>query len=218
MGLFRRAIEKQHLTLATLSACLDASVAPRERQAVDRHLALCSRCEGELRSLREVSILLRALPVVPVPHSFALQRAFVEERRVSWSPFFALRATAAAALAALAIVLVGDGVGLLGIAGQPIPVQLGLAEPVAVVITDGVSRPEAAVPLPPPASEAAQHVEGAAETTLGTGGPPSVPESAPVGVLSPARFSLWPVELGLLGTAILLLLASLLLPRWRRSS
>ena len=136
MGLFRRPIEKRHLTQVALSAYLDASVVPRERVATDQHLTLCSRCQGELQSLREVSRLLRALPMVPVPHSFAIQHAVVEERRVSWSPFFALRAAAATALAALVIVLVGDGVGLLGEGGQSIPVQLGLVEPAAVVITD----------------------------------------------------------------------------------
>ena len=218
MGFFRRPIEKRHLTHAALSAYLDASVAPGERMAADQHLTLCSRCQGELQSLQEVSRLLRALPVIPVPHSFAIQHAVVEERRVSWSPFFALRAAAAVALAALVIVLVGDGVGLLGVEGQPIPVQLGLVEPAAVVITDAVSRPEAAIPLPPSVGEAAQPVEGAAETVLGTGGAPSVPQSAPIEALSPARFSLWPLELGLLGMAVLLLLASLLLPHWRRSS
>ena len=119
---------------------------------------------------------------------------------------------------ALAIVLVGDGFGLLDAVDQPIPVQLGLVEPEAVVITDAASRPEAAVPLPPPASEAAQPVEGAAEAVLGTRGAPPFLQSAPVGALSSARFSLWPLELGLLGMAILLLLLSMLLPRWRRSS
>ena len=218
MGLFRRPIEKRHLTQTALSAYLDASVAPREQEAADQHLRLCSRCQGELQSLREVSSLLRALPVVPVPHSFALQYAVVDERRASWSPIFALRAAAAAAAVALAIVLIGDGVGLLGAESQPIPVQLGMAEPEAVVITDAVLRPEAAVPLPPSASEATQPMGGAAETALRTGGTPSIQQTAPLGALSPARFSLWPLELGLLGMAVLLLLASSLLPRWRRPS
>lgn len=214
MGFFRRPIEKRHLTQVALSAYVDASAAPRQREAADQHLTLCSGCRQELQSLREVSNLLRALPMVPVPHSFALQHAVAGERRVAWSPFFALRAATAAALAALVIVLVGDGVGLLGAEGLPVPVQLGLVEPQAVVITDAVSRPEAAVPLP----ALAPAVEGAAETALGTGGAPSVPQYAPVGAISPPRFSLWPLELGLLGLAVLLLLASFLLPRWRRSS
>ena len=218
MGLFRRPIEKRPLTQAALSAYLDASVAPRDQVATDQHLTLCPPCQAELQSLREVSSLLRALPAVPVPHSFAIQHVVAQERRVSWSPVLTLRVATAAAMAALAIVLVGDVVGLLGAQGQPIPIQLGLAEPQAVVITDAVSRPEASVPLPPPATEAAQPVQSAAETALGAGEAAPVPQTAPVGFLSPASFSLWPLELGLLGTTVLLLLASALLPRWRRSS
>src|SRR5919199_1642583 len=55
-----------------LSAYLDGELAPAARQAVDEHLAACAECRAELESLRQTRDLLRALPPVAPPRSFAI--------------------------------------------------------------------------------------------------------------------------------------------------
>jgi anti-sigma factor RsiW len=55
-----------------LSAYLDDELEPAERAALERHLPGCLRCQSELRELRAVRGLLRALPAPALPRSFAL--------------------------------------------------------------------------------------------------------------------------------------------------
>src|SRR5258708_15392432 len=55
-----------------LSAYLDDELEPAARAALEHHLPGCTRCQSELRELRAVRGLLRALPVPALPRSFAL--------------------------------------------------------------------------------------------------------------------------------------------------
>src|SRR5260370_26817699 len=57
-----------------LSAYLDDELEPAERAALERHLPDCPRCQSELRELRAVRGLLRALPVPALPRSFVLPK------------------------------------------------------------------------------------------------------------------------------------------------
>ena len=61
-----------HLTEEALSSRLDGVLAPREREAVDRHLAHCDGCRARLEGLERTVSLLRALPQEPVPRLFTL--------------------------------------------------------------------------------------------------------------------------------------------------
>jgi predicted anti-sigma-YlaC factor YlaD len=55
-----------------LSAALDGMLAPEEQAALDAHLAGCETCTRELTELRQVRMLLRAIPEPALPRSFLL--------------------------------------------------------------------------------------------------------------------------------------------------
>ena len=57
--------------LDLLSPYLDGEVSAPEAELVRAHLASCESCAAELASLSELRSALRALPVAPVPRSFA---------------------------------------------------------------------------------------------------------------------------------------------------
>jgi anti-sigma factor RsiW len=57
-----------------LSAYLDGEVTASERRTVDEHLSKCGACASELEELKATVALLRELPYLPVPRSFALER------------------------------------------------------------------------------------------------------------------------------------------------
>lgn len=56
----------------TLSAALDGMLTPDEQAALDAHLAGCDACTRELDELRQVHMLLRAMPQPALPRSFLL--------------------------------------------------------------------------------------------------------------------------------------------------
>lgn len=55
-----------------LSAALDGMLTPDEQAALDAHLAGCDSCTRELEELRQVRMMLRALPQPAAPRSFLL--------------------------------------------------------------------------------------------------------------------------------------------------
>ena len=55
-----------------LSAALDGMLATEEQAALDAHLAGCETCARELEELRQVRMLLRAMPEPALPRSFML--------------------------------------------------------------------------------------------------------------------------------------------------
>ncbi len=55
-----------------LSAALDGMLEPDEQAALDTHLAGCETCARELEELRQVRLLLRAVPEPALPRSFLL--------------------------------------------------------------------------------------------------------------------------------------------------
>lgn len=55
-----------------LSAYLDGELLPREREAVERHLAGCPSCRWNLKTLRQTVQWTSELPMVRVPRSFAI--------------------------------------------------------------------------------------------------------------------------------------------------
>ncbi len=58
-----------------LSAYVDGQVTEPERRTVEEHLSGCGPCTSDLEELRATVALLRALPELPVPRSFALEQA-----------------------------------------------------------------------------------------------------------------------------------------------
>jgi anti-sigma factor RsiW len=62
----------QHLTTEQLSALLDNTLSPAERDACSAHLQSCQMCQHEQASLQQTVALMRAMPKPALPRSFTL--------------------------------------------------------------------------------------------------------------------------------------------------
>ncbi|MCM3900872.1 MAG: hypothetical protein ND866_04135 [Pyrinomonadaceae bacterium] len=95
--------EVTHLTYEQLSALVDDRSDDIDREIADSHLALCSRCETELKDLREISSSMAAFPAqqhAPLRRSPSLREKFI----ALWQlPAFRIPAGAVAALAGIAL-------------------------------------------------------------------------------------------------------------------
>lgn len=91
-----------------LSSYLDNQVSAEDGRRVEAHLRDCPSCSEELSSLRMTVGLLRRVPTVPVPRSFALAVPVVAPRPGLSPMFFYLR-NATAAVAVLLIALIAGG-------------------------------------------------------------------------------------------------------------
>ena len=128
-----------------LSAYIDGEVSASETLRVEEHLARCQECRDELASLRSTVGLLRRLPELAVPRSFALSEA--PQRRPTPTIVWTARLATSAAAVLLVALLLGDIVGLVG--------QQRTLE-------DAVSRAEVQAPgAPAPMAAAAQRPEAA---------------------------------------------------------
>ena len=107
--MFKRKTHCQTIT-EMLSSYLDGCLDHVEQDMVQYHVDICDGCHRELETLQKTVQLLHDVPVVPVPHSFALASA--PEARI-WDPFSIprmnwFRIATAAAVISLAVVLTGD--------------------------------------------------------------------------------------------------------------
>ena len=131
-------VNRRHNRLRDLlSAYIDGRVSEPETGQVEHHLAGCDECRLELDALRATVGLLRNLPELEAPRSFALTEA---PASISPTPFVAWTpriATVAASLL-LAVLLVGDA---LGIVSQSAP-----AEEIVAPMASSITAPEAAIP------------------------------------------------------------------------
>jgi hypothetical protein len=113
MSILRRKSEHQWVG-ESLSAYIDGELAPRERTRVEQHLRECQACAENLRTLRETVALLKELPVIPAPRSFAVHPRVTRPRPApapsAWGYGLLKGATAMAAL--LLVLLVGGDVAL----------------------------------------------------------------------------------------------------------
>ncbi|MQG77388.1 MAG: hypothetical protein FI703_08705 [SAR202 cluster bacterium] len=200
MKLFSRSSVDGHISQEIVSAFLDGALSTKEMSRVDHHMTSCEVCVQEADELRSVINVLRAMPTVPAPRSFAIPvpaRAWVPEpSRPWWSPvpLVGLRAAAAGAAIALAIVFAGDLSGNLG-SSPDVPIQVGLAEPAAVIISGTPAGAEKSLPLGEDIvvdAGTSAAVENTADTFSSADIQPSL--------VTDDGFSLglWPLELGLL--------------------
>ena len=220
MWLFGEGFGDRHCSLETVSSFLDSALRNREMQRVEAHLASCSECAQHAEEMKAVVGVLRMMPTEPAPRSFAIPvpaRVFVAEPSRPWwrpAPMVGLRAMAAAAAIALAVVFAGDMTGAIGTATAPI--QTGNVESsdlVGVGDPPGPERPQflgpAPVPDPAPGDAGATDIPGT-ETT---------PQpDATLTEHSWFRFELWPLELGLLALTAAMAGISVLLRRRTTSS
>jgi hypothetical protein len=103
----------------SLSAYIDGELSPRDNARVEQHLRECQTCAENVATLQQTVGLLRDLPRLPVPRSFALRPAQVQPKaRVAapqWGYGLLKGATALAAL--LLVLLIGADVSLQALGG-----------------------------------------------------------------------------------------------------
>jgi anti-sigma factor RsiW len=106
-------LDKHTRIRKNLSPYIDGQLSPRERTALEEHLATCDACRSELDELRATISAVGGVSDVEPPRSFALTAEMLE-RRVSSPPApvpgyaMGMRLAGAAVAVVLAVVLVGD--------------------------------------------------------------------------------------------------------------
>ena len=231
MRLFGEGFGDRHCSLETVSSFLDGALREREMQRVESHLASCTDCAQHIEEMRSVVGVLRMMPTVPAPRSFAIPapaRVFVAEPARPWwqpapiaglraltmpSPMTSVRAMAAAAALALAVVFAGDVSGIIGT--PEAPVQVGIQDPNPLVGPGNPPGPEqnpilGELPVPAPDAGNAPVVDAPVAE-------PTAPE-ATLPVHSWYRLELWPLELGLLALTAAMAAFSIILRRRTSSS
>jgi hypothetical protein len=113
MSFLRRKSEHQWVD-ESLSAYIDGELSPAEVERVEKHLEECSLCSESLTTLRQTVALVKELPLVPAPRSFAVRPAVVKARPSlappAWGYGLLKGATALAAL--LLVLIVGSDLAL----------------------------------------------------------------------------------------------------------
>ena len=199
MKLFSRSSVDVHISQEMVSAFLDGALSTKEMSQVDLHMASCEVCAQKADELRSVISVLRAMPTVPAPRSFAIPvpaRAWVPEPSRPWwspAPLMGLRVAAGAAIA-LAIVLAGDISGGFG-SSPDVPIQVGLTEPASLIISGTPAGAEKSLPLGEGIFVDAGST-AAVEITADTLGSVDIQPSLVVD--DGFTLGLWPLELGLL--------------------
>ncbi|MBI4506265.1 MAG: zf-HC2 domain-containing protein, partial [Chloroflexi bacterium] len=94
---------------AELSDYVDGRLDHRARERLERHLARCAACQGELETLRQTVALLRALPSAEPARSFALRAAPVRVGAPRRGPLWPALPALAAGLAAVLVVAAASG-------------------------------------------------------------------------------------------------------------
>ena len=77
--------QEQHLTTEQLSTFLDQQLAPEEQALCHAHLEDCKQCQKALDNLQQTVNLLRSLPLLEVPRSFALPVDFKVDQIAAYS-------------------------------------------------------------------------------------------------------------------------------------
>lgn len=113
MSFLRKKPEHQWVE-ESLSAYIDGELTARERARVEKHLEECRACTENLATLRQTVTLVRELPLVRAPRSFAVRPAVVRAKPSlappSWGYGLLKGATALAAL--LLVLLIGGDLAL----------------------------------------------------------------------------------------------------------
>lgn len=131
-----------------LSAYIDGELSGEEATLVEKHLRHCSACTHDLESLHQTVNLVRKLPAVSPPRSFAISHLVLPERPWARGYVYLRGATALAALF-LIVLLAGDfGFQYLLAPRMAAPAP----RPMALEPTVGAEQAEAevAVETPPP--------------------------------------------------------------------
>ena len=117
----------EHPSDELISTYLDDEATEGERVAISGHLPDCGDCTTRLEQQREIAMLLKALPAVPAPRSFAL-RAEPPNPAQSWFHWMRLGAAFASfafvAILTFNIAYVGTDAGRMSLEVREQAVQL----------------------------------------------------------------------------------------------
>jgi hypothetical protein len=167
----------------SLSAYLDGELSSPDRARVEKHLQQCEACAENLATLRQTVSLLKELPVVQAPRSFAVRRAAVEVKRAAPPAWGYGLLKGATALAALLLVLLIGGDLALHFVGAPMA-YFAPAAPAAEVALAPSVEPELA---PAPGEEEPLLGQTKAAEPSDTEVPPENAEEAPAPVAEPTE-------------------------------
>jgi len=107
-----------------LSAYLDGQLTAREQRQVRRHLEVCQACRDDLRALQRTVELVRHLPAVQAPRSFAIPLNVQPSRTPLWMRswvYNGMRAATVLATVLLVIALAGNALSLPPAFNAPLP-------------------------------------------------------------------------------------------------
>ncbi len=207
MKFFARRSNEPHASQTMISSYVDSALSNKEIEQVDFHIASCGFCAQKIDEIRAVVGVLRAMPTVPAPRSFAIPipaRSWVPEPSRPWwspTPLMGLRAAAAGAAIALAVVFAGDLSSGLG-STPDVPIQVGRTEPAPLIISGTPAGAEKSVPLGENISvnPGTSAVAKITDKTFGTS------DVQPGSLVQDNGFALgmWRLELGLLAVTLIL--------------
>ncbi len=214
------------------SEYLDGRLKADRARSLEAHLQGCPHCREELDALTQVMHLMRSLPVVAAPRSFALRRdmapaapAASAYSRRGWTWAWGL-ATAAASLA-LAFFVAGDVAGFLPHESAVSPAPSAMVAPVVSPSPEIVPAPEvplrameaipgdADAPLPP-AVEPDVVIEASPLEKIAVEAAPALP-AADEPAVATGGWPLLQIELALTGLTLVLISATAYSFRRRRT-
>lgn len=220
MRLFGEGFGDRHCSPEAVSSFLDGAMGERETRRVEAHVAFCSHCAQHVEEMRSVVNVLRMMPTVPAPRSFAIPApapVLVLERPYTWwrpAPVAGFRAMAAAAALALAVVFAGDATGVIGT--HEAPIQVGMVQPAELVSPGNPPGPEPSqvlgqAPVLDTVPDGSQVLDTTADDV-------SAQTDATFAGRSGFQLELWALEIGLLALTAVMAAASILLRRRAASS
>jgi hypothetical protein len=152
----------------SLSAYIDGELSAKEMARIEKHLQECQACTENLATLRQTVALLKELPTLPAPRSFALRPAPVRPKARAAAPGwgYGLLKGATALAALLLVVLISGDLALRFLGGF----RLAAPAPMA---------PAAEVALAPSASPSIAPLEAEEELVVGEGKTEETPAEEP---------------------------------------
>ncbi|MFQ5826923.1 MAG: anti-sigma factor family protein [Dehalococcoidia bacterium] len=177
-----------HRAKGMLSPYIDGRLTPKEQRELEEHLAACEACREELRALEVTVKLMRRLPQVAPPRSFAIapERPLPPIRGL-WGAWGGLRVATAMVTLLLVLVFAGDMLHLF-----PTPAPAPVSIPAPAPMPAPVAAPESAPALP---QEAPAPVGGARALT---GVPEAAPEEGAMAPETPQREGGMAPEIGVM--------------------
>lgn len=162
LDFLRKMGKSEHeLVEGSLSAYIDGELSVGEQVQVEKHLEECQACSENLATLRQTVVMLRELPTVPAPISFALRPAPVRLKARTTAPAwgYGLLKGATALAALLLVLLIGGDLTLQFLGGFPLAARAPLAPAPEVAFAPS------AVPSVVPAPAEDQAIVGESKAT-----------------------------------------------------